>query len=103
MCNMTLVSSQYEWKPECPSVILPTGHPLTFPLFLCLMSLKLQQQFHETLSSRYFSEGDCSCVALRGSRSARSCPKLKFGYRFISSPQEIRGVKMGQKSLVVNF
>ncbi len=52
--NMTLVCSQYSRKLECHQVNLPTGHPLTFPLFFCLMGLKLQEQFMETVSSWNF-------------------------------------------------
>lgn len=99
MCNMTLVSSQCERNLECRPVTLPTGHPLTFPLRLCLMALRLPERCHETLPSCHLSRGKCSCVALRGS----SCPKLKVGYRFIRSLHGIRGVEMGQKSLVVNI
>lgn len=89
MCNMILISSQYEWKPECQPVNLPTGHPLTFPLSVsCLMGLKLHERFHETLSSWHFSEHDCSCVAARRSCSAHSCPKLKFASRFTSPPRK---------------
>lgn len=89
MCNMILVGSQQACKLQCQLVILPTGHPVTFPLFFCLMGLKLQEQFRETLSSWYFSEQDCSCVAARVSISSHSCSKLKFCYTFISFPQEI--------------
>lgn len=96
MCNMTLVSSQHACKLECQLVILPTGHPVTFPLFFCLMGLKLQEQFHETLSSRYFSEQDCSCVAAQVSISAHHCYKLTFGCTFKKSLEEIRGVEKGQ-------
>lgn len=85
--------------------MVPTGHPLTFPLFFSLMGLELPEQLHETLSSWYSSKRDCSCVAAQVSSSAHSCPKLKFGYRFISSPNQIRASKWvrNHSSLIFNF
>lgn len=101
-CHLILVTGQFECKPECQPVNLPRGHPLTFPLVSCLMGLKLHRQLHETLSIWHFTEHDCCCVAPLLLRS--QLPQIIACLQIHKPPApEITGVKMGHKSLIVNF